>query len=291
MLLYLREMFPLAPRLLMAVLLYASFASVLARLHRWPAVTLRELTLGAWSVFATMLVLRLMDELKDLDVDRRLFAWRPVPSGRVLASDVRTSLLVVAVLFVAAQVGGGPSMWTALAVLGYAVLMFRWFLLPDLMRPRLLLTLATHNPIVPLLLLHLASVAAAARQRGWHDVDAGVLLPLVAADWMPLLAWEIDRKIRAPGEENDYVTYSRILGPAGAVVLAAAAQTVALGLGAWLGILDGFRFGWFLCAGAGWLVAQSAHVRFLLRPDPNTSRLRPFAELFLVALLLAGFFA
>jgi hypothetical protein len=159
------------------------------------------------------------------------------------------------------------------------------------MRPRLLLTLATHNPIVPLLLLHLASVAAAAWQRGWHDVDAGVLLPLVAAYWMPLLAWEIDRKIRAPGEENDYVTYSRILGPAGAVVLAAAAQTVALGLGAWLGILDGFRFGWFLCAGAGWLVAQSAHVRFLLRPDPNTSRLRPFAELFLVALLLAGFFA
>jgi 4-hydroxybenzoate polyprenyltransferase len=290
MLLYLREMFPPAPRLLMAVLLYASFASVLARLHRWPAGTPRELALGAWSVFAMMLVLRLMDELKDLEVDRVLFASRPVPSGRVLESDIRASLLAAAGLYLGAHAGAGPSFWTALAVLAYAVLMLRWFFVPDLMRPRLLLTLATHNPVIPLLLLHLAAVAAHARGR-LHAIDAGVLLSLIAVYWMPLLAWEIARKIRAPAEENAYVTYSRLLGPAGAVWLAAAAQTVALLLGSWLGHLGDFRPGWFLCAGAGWLIAQAAHVRFLLRPCPATSHLRPFAELFLVALFLAGFLA
>jgi 4-hydroxybenzoate polyprenyltransferase len=290
MLLYLREMFPVLPRLSMAALLYSSFAGVLARLHRWPTLTLRDLLLGTWSVFAMMLVLRLMDELKDLDVDRRLFASRPVPSGRVLESDVRVSLLVVAGLYVAAHVGAGPSLWTALAVLGYAVLMFLWFFVPGLMRPRLLLTLATHNPIIPLLLVHLAGVAALARGRG-HDLDANVVLPLVAVYWMPLFAWEIARKIRAPEEENDYVTYSRLLGPTGAVVLAAGAQTIALGLGWWLAHVNGFRPGWFACAGAGWAIAQAAHARFLLRPGPTTSRLRPFAELFLAALLAAGFFA
>jgi hypothetical protein len=275
----------------MAVLLYASFATVLARLHRWPAVTLRELLLGGGSVFAIMLVLRLMDELKDLDVDRRLFASRPVPSGRVLESDVRTSLFAVAGLFLCAHVGSGASFWTALGLLGFTVLMFRWFFVPDLMRPRLLLTLATHNPVVPLLLLHLAGLAAAARGRGLHDLDARRLLPLVAVYWLPLFAWEVARKIRAPLEEDDYVTYSRLLGRPGAVLLAGGAQTLSLGLGFWLGRQNGFAAGGTACAGIGWAIAQAAHVRFLLRPDPVTSRLRPFAELFVVAQLAAGFLA
>jgi len=294
--LYLREMFPVAPRLVMAVLLYASFARVLARLHRWPTtLTVPDLLLGTWSVFATMLVLRLMDELKDLDVDRRLFAFRPVPSGRVLESDIRRTLFVVAGLYAAAHVGAGLAFWTALAVLGYALLMFRWFLVPEIMRPRLLLTLATHNPVVPVLLLHLAVVAAGAQGRGPRDLDGGALLPLLIIYWAPLFAWEIARKIRAPREEDAYVTYSRLLGPGGAVLLAAAAQTLALGLGVWLGHVHGFRPSWLACAGIGWAIAQAAHLRFILslglRPDKASSRLRPFAELSLLAVLAAGFFA
>ncbi|HET9315469.1 MAG TPA: hypothetical protein VFQ51_07745, partial [Vicinamibacteria bacterium] len=116
-------------------------------------------------------------------------------------------------------------------------------------------------------------------------------LPLVAADWMPLFAWEIARKVRAPEEENDYVTYSRLLGPFGATLLTAAAQTLALGLGAWLAWTHEYRLGWFVCATAGWAIAQAAHVRFLRRPDARTQHLRPFAELFLAALLLAGLLA
>jgi hypothetical protein len=45
------------------------------------------------------------------------------------------------------------------------------------------------------------------------------------------------------------------------------------------------------CVGGGWLLAQAAHARFLLRPDARSSRLRPFAELFLLSVLLAGLVA
>jgi hypothetical protein len=289
---YLREMFPVPARLLMAVLLYASFARMLARLHGWPAApTVAELLHGSWSVFAIMLVLRLMDELKDGDVDRQLFASRPLPSGRVLESDIRTSLLVVAGAFVATHLGRGLAFWTALGVLGYALLMFRWFFAPALLRPRLLLTLATHTPVIPVLLIHLAVLAASARGRGPGDLDLGALVLLVLMYWAPVFAWEIARKIRSPQEENDYVTYSRLLGPAGAVLLAAAAQALAVGVGLRLGHAHGFHPAWLACAAIGWAVALTAHLRFLLRPDPHTSRLRAPAELFLLALLVAGLFA
>jgi hypothetical protein len=289
---YLREMFPVPVRLLIAVLLYVSFARALARLHRWPtAPTVRDLLLGSWSVFATMLLLRLMDELKDRDVDRQLFAARPLPSGRVLESDIRISLFLVAGLFVAAHVGGGLAFWTSLGVLGYALLMFHWFFVPRLMRHRLLLTLATHNPVIPVLLLHLVVVAAQARGRGPRDLDVSAVVPLIIIYWAPVFAWEIARKIRSPREEDAYVTYSGLLGPVGAVLLAAAAQTLALGLGLRLGHIHRLRPAWLACAGMGWTIAQAAHLRFVLHPDARSSRLRPFAELFLLAVLVAGFFA
>lgn len=289
---YLREMFPVGARLLMAVMLYASFARVLALVQGWPtAPTLTGLLVGSWSVFATMLILRLMDELKDTDVDRRLFPSRPLPSGRVRESDIRVALAIVGALFLAAHVGAGLALWTALGVLGYAVLMFRWFFVPELMRSRLLLTLATHNPVIPVLLLHCAAVAAAARGRGLRDLDLGTVLPLVVVYWAPVFAWEIARKIRAPRDEDAYVTYSRLLGPGGAVALASAAQTATLGLAVFLDQVHGFHPAWLACAGIGWAIAQAAHVRFLVRPDAGSSRLRPFAELFLMAVLLSGFFA
>jgi 4-hydroxybenzoate polyprenyltransferase len=286
---YLREMFPVPIRLSMAVLLYAGFARMLARLHGWDgAPAFADLMLGSWSAFATMLVLRLMDELKDRDVDRSLFASRPLPSGRVLESDIRLSLGLASALFLAAHLGRGPGFWTAVAVLGYAGLMFRWFFVPTLMRPRLLLTLVTHNPVVVVLLLHLAVLAGGARGNRPGDLDLAAVLPLIVIYWAPVFAWEIARKVRAPEEEDAYVTYSRLLGRISAVSLVSAAQTTAL-VAAWiLARRHALHPAWIACITLGWLIAQAAHARFLVRPDAGSSRLRPFAELFLVSVLLAA---
>lgn len=289
---YLGEMYPVPQRLAMAAVISVSLATVFAHLHGLEARWLSAATLlGTWAVFAFLLVLRLMDELKDLEVDRVLLPERPLPSGRVRESDLTGALGVVAALFVGAHAAAGPALGTATLTLGYAVLMLHWFFVPERMRPDLPLTLATHTPVIPLLLLHLVTLFANAGGLGPRDVRWPAVLALVGSCWAGFFAWEIARKIRAPGEETAYVTYSRLLGPRGAVMLAASAQTLSVGLGLWLWARHELSPAFAVLATAGYLVAVGGHVRFLRAPGPGTSRLRPFAEVQVFGLLLGGVLA
>jgi len=290
--LYLGEMFPVPQRLAMAAVISVSLSTVLARLHGLEAQRLSTATLlGAWAVFAFLLVLRMMDELKDVEVDRALFPERPLPSGRVRESDLTGALVVVATLFVGAHAGAGPALGTATLTLGYAVLMLHWFFVPERMRPHLPLTLATHTPVIPLLLLHLVTLFTSASGLGARDVHWPAVLVLVGSCWAGFFAWEIARKIRAPEEETAYVTYSRLLGPRGAVMLAASAQALSVGLALWLWARHGLSPAFAVLVGAGYLIALGGQLRFLRAPGPGTSRLRPFAEVQVFGLLLGGVLA
>jgi 4-hydroxybenzoate polyprenyltransferase len=214
-------MYPVPQRSVAALLVSASLARQLARIHGLgPGALSKATLLGAGAVFTFLLTLRLMDELKDVEVDRALLPGRPLPSGRVLESDLAGGLAVSASLFVGLHVTSGPALATAVIALGYAALMFRWFFVADRMRRSLPLTLATHTPVIPLLLLHLVAVFAATRGLSIRDLRGPAVLALVLAGWAGFFAWEIARKIRAPEEETAYVTYSRLLGPRGAVALA-----------------------------------------------------------------------
>lgn len=286
---YLAEMYPIPLRLLTAALVSFSFMTILERIHglSGPGFSPSRL-LGSWSVFGLMLILRLMDELKDAEVDRALFPDRPLPSGRVLEEDVRLSLAVAAALYVPAHAGAGVASWSAGAVLVYAALMFRWFFIPGVMRERLGLTLATHTPIIPLLLLHLLVLFAVEQGLRPSQIRWSPSLLAVGLYWALVFAWEISRKIRSREEENAYVTYSRLLGPNGAVLLAATAQTLALAAALYL--VGAHRLSWAFAVAlaAGWIAALRDHARFLLRPGPQTSSLRPSAEASLFGALVGG---
>jgi 4-hydroxybenzoate polyprenyltransferase len=287
--LYLAEMYPVVPRLVTAILVSFGFSTILGRIHGLPASALSPYALlGCGSVFALMLILRLMDELKDAEVDRALFPTRPLPSGRVLESDIALSLAVVAALYVPAHAGAGASAWSAAAVLAYAFLMFRWFFVPGVMRPQLPLTLATHTPIIPLLLLHLLVLFAVEHHLRPEQIRWAPSLVAVGLIWALAFAWEISRKIRSRGEEGAYVTYSRLLGARGAVLLAAAAQTLALAAAFQLVVVHRLSPAFAVALAAGWGLALLGHVRFLLHPGPQTSRLRPFAEANLLVALVGG---
>jgi hypothetical protein len=96
--------------------------------------------------------------------------------------------------------------------------------------------------------------------------------------WSVLFAWEISRKIRAPGEENAYVTYSRILGPGGAVALALGAQTAAFAIG--ITLYRVLAISWLFPAilVVGYARTLMACARFLREPSSATSKLKPYAE-------------
>ena len=159
---------------------------------------------------------------------------------------------------------------------------------PQILCRRPLLNLVTHNPIIPLLFLHLLVVfwvdhGLTSSQIHWSPVILGIL-----SYWAALFGWEVSRKVRSAKEEDRYPSYSRILTRPGAILLAGAAQTIALGIGLYLyRTLDlSVLFPTVLLIGYG--LAVRGHVRFLHGPSRITSsRLAPTAEQFLLSVLIA----
>lgn len=286
---YLGEMLPLPPHVGLAVLLWTGIAALAGRIHGVAVSPLSWTGLvGTASLFALMVLLRLMDELKDEDIDRKLFPDRPLPSGRVRREDLRRALGGVSALYLAINAGLGWAFGAAAVVLGWAWLMYRRFFAPDALRRSLWLTLATHNPVVPLMIAYGFAVFAAGHGLSPGDVRWRAALPAVGMLWSPFLAWELARKIRCAEEEDDYVTYSRLLGRRGAVLAVWGVQAVGVGLafGLWA-VLD---LHWL---GAATVLAAfglnlAAGIRFLLRPGPRTSRLRPFATAYVAASLVGA---
>lgn len=276
---YLGEMFPWGPMGLAAVAAYVGLAGF-ARLVHGVALPLlaRHTVVGAFACFDLLLILRLMDELKDEAIDRALFPARPLPSGRVRRADIQVSLGIAVAAYLAVNALGGLAFVGALVLLGYAWLMYRRFFVPDLLLRSLPLTLATHNPIIPLMVLHGFAVALRAAEVPPDRIQWWPVLAFTGIVAAAFLGWELARKIRAPADEDAYVTYSRLLGPAGAVATTAAVQGIGVALGLWL--WQRYALSWTypaLLAGS-WALNGYAFVRYVRAPTTRTARLKPFAQ-------------
>jgi 4-hydroxybenzoate polyprenyltransferase len=287
---YFAEMFPIPWHFVFAFLTYASVASFARWTHQQnSSLASWHTLLGTGSVFGLWLILRLMDELKDQDIDRELFPDRPLPSGRVSAADIKRTLVVAILLYLAAHLAGGPAFWSALFVLGYSVLMFKRFFADELLRKNLIITLVSHNPIVPWMLGHCFVIFAAEHGLALNRLRWDLIVPFVVMLWAPFLAWELARKIRAPEEETAYVTYSRLFGHVRAALLAAGIQIVALSIG--LYFWSRFSLSWvylgILTIACGSICA--GYLRFLLHPSARTAKLKYYAAAFLLCMETAQF--
>ncbi len=285
--LYLGEMYPLPTRLVSSLLFCLSFTVFLQRMHNIPFCVSWYTIVGAGSIFLLLLILRLMDELKDREIDRLLFRERPLPSGKVREPDILFSLGAAVAAYLSVNLWTGTAFWAALFVLGYALLMFKYFFIPEILRRNLLLNLATHNPIVPLMLLYLALLFSKQSHLALVSLNWPRVLLLMAMYWSMALAWELARKIRCREEENAYVTYSQLFGRVGAVALVWTLQTIPLGIGIYF--FRELSFSWLFLAlsFAGYGMAVWAHLHFLVNPNPVSSKLRPFAEWYMLGVFMA----
>jgi len=280
---YFSEMFPIPKMFIGAALLYLSFSLFLARIHGIVVdiVSVRNL-IGSLSLFMIMLILRLMDEIKDSETDLQLFSHRPLPSGRVREKDITFSLKGMIACYVAINLFSPETLWMALMVLAYTFLMFRYFFIPTVLKRSLLLNLATHNPIVPIMLTYVLALFAAEHGLGPGDLSWNYVCILVVMYWTMFFAWEISRKIRSAEEEDDYVTYSKIFGPFGAVSLALGAQTVTLAAALVFDSAMSMPILFLLIVWTGYLITMSGYLRFIARPNHKTSNLGPFAEKYII---------
>jgi 4-hydroxybenzoate polyprenyltransferase len=167
--------------------------------------------------------LRLVDELKDAEIDRLGRPARPLPRGLVTEREliVVAAAAIVAAIVVAAALGIGPTI--ALLPATICILFADVeFLAPRLIHRDLLVYALVHSTVVPLLMVFAWFAASAA------EPSAG-LAGLFILAWGVGLGLEISRKTYAPEEERAFVeTYSSALGRRRAGWLAAGSLAVAM---------------------------------------------------------------
>jgi 4-hydroxybenzoate polyprenyltransferase len=240
---------------------------------------------GIATVTLFMLLMRLYDELKDVETDIRLgragdplYRDRAIVTGAVRVEDITLLRWLVTVLLVALNLPIGYSwasmgFWVVFAV-GWCS--FRWFFWPR-MSEYLLVAFVTHNPIALLLLAYIVGLFA--DTFGTDRLTASVY-PLLGGLWLPIAAWELSRKIRVPEDETSYRTYSRVLGwkvasllPA-VFVLGSAISLLFVSRAAGLGVV----FPVVIIVAAAIVVFRC--LLFRLKPTRRRAQLKPWAMLY-----------
>lgn len=216
---YLSEMFPITS-FLGTLLTAFAIQLVYLRLFGIPAQYHYQMLLSGIVITAVTLLIRIMDELKDYEDDKKNFPDRPLPSGRVLLGDLK----VLAAICIAAILLPGFSSKTLLLfgffTFIYTVLMYKWFFIEGIMRKNLPLAFITHHPIVIINILYLLLGLSVS-----FSVDmskAFLVLPIS----LIFTNWEIARKIRMPQDETSYTTYSKIFGPRPAMLVSILLQAI-----------------------------------------------------------------
>lgn len=207
---YFRERYPLLARLLLGGIVFLEIHFIILLNYGITDFRLgiQEL-IGTYTVFAFLLWLRIADDLKDFETDKRLFPDRPLPSGRVYKRDVVIICAIVEFVAVILNLIFMNNFLFFCILYGYGYLMSKWFFRKKKIQPSLPLALITHNPVQMFVNVYIISFTVIK-----YDLPP-VSLFTVMALWtlyFPALIWEVSRKIKAPKDENEYTTYSKLFG-------------------------------------------------------------------------------
>lgn len=207
---YFKEMYPIIPRLALGLIVFGEiyFIVLLNNGVTQFQIGIQEM-IGGFTVFSFLLWLRIADDFKDYELDCRLFAHRPLPSGRVKKKDLAIFVTVLIAVTVALNVVFMNNFWFFLFLYVYGILMSLWFFHKKKIQKSLPLALVTHNPVQMIMNVYIISFTCIK-----YGLGAFTLTNFLAA-WtlyFPALIWEVSRKIRAPRDETEYVTYSKLFG-------------------------------------------------------------------------------
>ena len=207
---YFKEMYPLVPRLFLAFGLFFAIDFLIIANNGVKNFSIGgQEFIAILTTFSFLLALRIADEFKDYESDKKNFPERPLPSGRVKKSDLITLLLIFQIPTIALNLIFMNNLWWFIALYAYGILMTFWFFAKKWIQPNLMLALITHNPVQ--LLLNFYIISFICTKYGLSILTPNIIL-IGLALYLPGLTWEISRKIRAPKQETAYTTYSKIMG-------------------------------------------------------------------------------
>ncbi len=207
---YYKERYPIFARILLGIIVFGEiyFIVLLNQGVTKFNIGLQEF-IGGYTVFAFLLWLRVADDLKDYETDKRLFPDRPLPSGRVKISDVVISCAIFEVIAIVLNYLYMPNFIFFIVLYVYGYLMSKWFFQRSKIQPSLPLALITHNPVQMIVNLYIISFTVI--KYNLDFINLTTIMTLFTL-YFPALIWEVSRKIKNPKKENDYTTYSKLFG-------------------------------------------------------------------------------
>lgn len=207
---YFKERYPIIPRIILGLIVFLEihFIVLLNNGVTKFNIGIQEFV-GAYTVFAFLLWLRIADDLKDYETDKKLFKDRPLPSGRTTKKDVMIAGVLFELIAVILNILFMNNILFFIILYVYGYLMSKWFFQKSKIQPSLPLALITHNPVQMIVNLYIISFTCIK-----YKIPAISLTTVMALFtlYFPALIWEVSRKIRAPKDENDYTTYSKLFG-------------------------------------------------------------------------------
>jgi 4-hydroxybenzoate polyprenyltransferase len=196
---YQKERFPILALGLLAFAVALSSLGFSSLLRGAGGPSAHALLLATAAALLFWMQMRVLDEIKDADDDRRFRAYRPVPRGLVTLDELRRLLVAAAIGEVAiALTVDVRLLWGLAALWAYLALMSVEFFARDWLRARPGIYMASHCPIGLLVCLYLCAF-------DWLPANARpdpALLWIAAANLFATLLLEIGRKIRAPEDEE-----------------------------------------------------------------------------------------
>ena len=248
---------------------------------------------GALTAFFFMLLIRTFDDIKDVDLDHDIFPDRPVSRGAVLIQDVYGLAIVSFCVLVAINILLAPaSIWVFVGVMIYALGTFKYFFAEELHIRKPVVAMITHQPLplsIIFVLIHI-SLASGGEYNSFEINHLFLLLTFA----LPVTAWEVSRKIKAPSQEIDrYATFSRILGPRGASIIPLILYVISAGASMFLAHHLDLHSSYFVLVGFYLLIVSYAFVRFIAKPIPDRNILKnvamAYTGLFFLTLLIYVF--
>lgn len=207
---YFKEMYPLIPRLILGFIIFLEIHFIILLNNNVTEfkITISEFV-GGFTVFSFLCWLRIADDFKDYELDCRLFNTRPLPSGRVKKKDLAIFVVILILVTVVLNVVFMNNLAFFAFLYIYGTLMSMWFFSRKKIQKSLPLALVTHNPVQMIMNIYIISFTCIK-----YGLPAFTLTNFLAA-WtlyFPALIWEVSRKIKAPEDETEYVTYSKLFG-------------------------------------------------------------------------------
>ena len=207
---YYKERYPIFLRIILGLIVFGEIYFIVLLNQGVDKFSLGiQEVIGGYTVFAFLLWLRVADDLKDYETDKRLFPDRPLPSGKTKIKDVFISCFIVELIAVVLNYIFMPNFMFFIILYIYGFLMSKWFFRRKKIQPSLPLALVTHNPVQMFINLYIISFTVI--KYNLDFINLTTIMTLFTL-YFPALIWEVSRKIKNPKKENDYTTYSKLFG-------------------------------------------------------------------------------